>query len=88
MARKDFVVPVSTRALTQRLDRRLRRRGLKLRKLRGKFRHADAYFTVDVERGCVVDRYVSLDVIAHEFGALETWEYWEGAGVPRRAKGK
>ena len=72
-------VPVTTRAMLQRLDRRLRSKGKMLKSPRG---WADRsalgdYFIVNLDSGKVADCKLTeekLEAMARELGALRDWE--------------
>ena len=72
-------VPITTRAMLQRLDRKLRREGKTLKSPRG---WADRsalgdYFIVNLDSGKVADCKLTeakLEAMARKLGALRAWE--------------
>lgn len=72
----DTQVPVSHRALWQRIDRQLRATSTRrLRRARGIGRHTlgDLYM-VDLEHNGVVARNVDLEALGREMGVLQAFE--------------
>ena len=68
-------VPISKRALIQRLRRKLKDDGLELRRSRGRDQRAlfGEYYLVFGERG-VVDQEIVPEILARKIGCLRTWE--------------
>lgn len=72
----DTQVPVSHRALWQRIDRQLRATGARrLRRARGLGRESlgDLYL-VDLAGNAVVARHVDIEVLGRELGVLRSFE--------------
>ena len=75
-------VPVSERALVQRVNRKLRHDDRRLCAARGFWAegtHYDStdlgrYYVVDVMRNAVVDRQVDLETYGRDLGVLASWE--------------
>ena len=69
-------VPVTVRAVTQRINRALRARGETLKAARGVRARQDLgdYYTIQVDRNAVVDTHVDLERLARELGALAPYE--------------
>jgi len=72
-------VPVSRRALFQRVSRKLARdegeRLLTCREDSRAFQQMGRYYTVDGKRNTVTRRDVDLEALAHEIKAIAPWEY-------------
>ncbi len=77
MAETRRTVPVSRRALHQRLNRRLNKVGYGLYRDRST---ASGYFVVDGKAG--VREAGTLAALAEKFGALKPWESTEEGGTP------
>jgi hypothetical protein len=73
-------VPVTARALFQRVNRKLAEKGQRLNKSRSKAARAEMgdYYVIDTSGAGVVRHHVSLVELAREVGALESWERLEG----------
>jgi hypothetical protein len=73
-------VPVTARALEQRVNRKLAEKGQRLNKSRSKAARAEMgeYFVIDTSGAGVVRHNVNLAELAREIGALESWERLEG----------
>ena len=74
-------VPVSERALAQRIDRALAPDGLTLRKSRPGSRqqqNVGDYYVIDVNANAVVWSYVNLEAYAEELGVLAAYECLNG----------
>jgi hypothetical protein len=69
-------VPVTTRALVQRINRKLARDEKQLRAYRGGRWETTLgrYYVVDVNRNAIVDTDVNLETLARELDALRAWE--------------
>jgi hypothetical protein len=67
-------VPVSERALTQRLQRKLSAQGLFLKASRGKYSSELGRWYVINERNTVEAKDIDLEQWAREEGALKPWE--------------
>lgn len=72
--------PVSRRALIQRLNRKLAKDGLTVKKTSGKRAKADLgeYFVLDWKRSSAVQLHVDLEKLGHKYGVLAEWERMEG----------
>lgn len=71
-------VPVTSRALTQRIQRKLKTEGSKLYKSRtveAKNR-AGEYYIVDTIKGIITETHVDLKEIAYRIKVLEPFEYY------------
>jgi hypothetical protein len=67
-------VPVTMRALTQRINRKLEPAGKVLKAARGKEKDAlGTFYLLDFSRG-VEDTHVDLESLGRELGALGQWE--------------
>jgi hypothetical protein len=71
--------PVSRRALIQRLNRKLVKDGLSLKKTSGKQAKHDLgeYFVLDWKRNLAVELHVDLEKLGRKHGVLEAWERME-----------
>jgi hypothetical protein len=69
-------VPVSTRALIQRVNRKLEAKNMQLKATRGMRAIADLgeFFVIDASRNFVVDKYVNIEELGRKVGALQPWE--------------
>ena len=75
-------VPVTERALFQRINRKLKQDNQALRTARGFWNGPDwyedtnlgRYYVIDIYRNVVVDHHVDLEGTAREWGALAEWE--------------
>jgi hypothetical protein len=80
MAKKTDVagqkVPVTTRALLQRVNRKLAADGMQLKATRGMRAVADLgdFYVIDASRNFVVDKYVNIEELGRKVGALRPWE--------------
>jgi hypothetical protein len=75
-------VPVSVRALVQRVNRKLAARGEKLlatRSSRNRLELGD-YYAVRLNGNSVVAKHVNLETWGRELGALKPWESVGGPG--------
>ena len=73
---KVKTVPVSQRALFQRIYRRLQQDGQLLRAARGltaREQYGD-YFTINVKTNTVTRTRVNLEALGKELGVLQPWE--------------
>lgn len=68
-------VPITEKALYQRINRKLRERGEVLKRARG---HVEItlgeYYVVNVKRNFVAQHHVSLDELGRKLGVLAEWE--------------
>jgi hypothetical protein len=80
---KRQMVPVSTRALIQRINRKLAHDGAKLFAVRGKraLIQYGEYFVIDWENGAggAWPTHVDPEEYGRELGVLKTWEKWEAS---------
>jgi hypothetical protein len=69
-------VPVTMRALTQRINRKLAERGEKLIKARGAAARVEVgeWYVLDTNRNVLVLMRVSPESLGRKLGALEAWE--------------
>lgn len=71
-------VPVTTRALTQRINRALRAKNQRLKLPRGSRARADlggvGYYVIDYRRNRLVAQQVNIEALGRELGVLEPWE--------------
>jgi hypothetical protein len=76
---KPTKAPVSRRALIQRLNRKLAKDGLTVKKTTGKQAKVEVgeFFVLDLERGFVTEKHVELEKFAHKHGVLAEWERME-----------
>lgn len=77
--KKGKVAPVSTRALIQRINRKLAAQGEILKVTRGDKAMAELgqYFIVDIARNCMVRHDVDLEECGRKVEALAPWERLE-----------
>jgi hypothetical protein len=73
---KSQGVPVSVRALYQRLNRKLAGKGLVLKASRGGRARTEvgSFYVIDTERNTVVVHHVNLEAYGRELGVLAQWE--------------
>jgi hypothetical protein len=69
-------VPVTMRALTQRINRKLAERGEKLIKARGATARAEVgdWYVLDTNRSALVLLRVNPEALGRKLGILEAWE--------------
>ena len=74
--RKVMHVPVTKRALIQRINRVLVKQGEALRTTRGRrwWSNLGDHYTVDVDRNWIVATHVDLEGYGHELGVLQGYE--------------
>ncbi len=70
---KKPTMPVTARALIQRINRKLTAEGQRLKAPRGR-PHGGDYFIVHVTRHAVTRTDVDLEALGRELGALQPWE--------------
>jgi hypothetical protein len=73
---KKLTVPISHRALWQRVDRKLRQRDELLkaaRSERGRQQLGD-YFVISSKYGGIVQDHVDIETLARKLGVLKSWE--------------
>jgi hypothetical protein len=75
-------VPVSLRALVQRVNRALKKKGRLLKAARGERARTEVgdYYLIDVERNFLTDKHVNVEVLGRELGVLQPWEVLAGEG--------
>jgi hypothetical protein len=73
-------VPVTARALFQRVNRKLAEKGQRLNKSRSNAARAEVgeYYVIDTSGAAVARHHVNLVELAREVGAIEAWERLEG----------
>jgi hypothetical protein len=73
---KRQTVPVTARALVQRINRKLAAAGQRLKATRGARWRGDLgdYYTIDTNRNCVVAKGVDPAALGREIGVLRPWE--------------
>jgi hypothetical protein len=72
---KTETVPVTTRALIQRINRKLAAQGQTLRKARGaSCAGLGDYYVIDTRRNAVTLKRVGLEALGRELEALHPWE--------------
>jgi hypothetical protein len=71
-------VPVTVRALTQRINRTLREKNQRLKLPRGAQARLDlggiGYYVIDCRRNRIVADHVDIEVLGRKLGALREWE--------------
>jgi hypothetical protein len=69
-------VPVSERAVTQRINRKLAASGEKLQKCRSdRWRHdVGDWYVIDVDRNLVLHKHVGLEELGRKLGVLHEYE--------------
>jgi hypothetical protein len=73
--KKKAKVPVSTRALIARINRKIAKDGEQLRKMRGPARMlSPTYYVVDIQHNFVVSEFSDLEGFGRECGVLRAWE--------------
>lgn len=76
MSKKPLLVPISERAVFQRLSRTLEKKGKRLKSNNrpGPAPDIGNYFIVSLERMSVVKTHVDLEKLARELGVLKPYE--------------
>jgi hypothetical protein len=76
MSKQPERVPVSMRALVQRINRKLAADGELLKKARSEATRQEAgdYFIIDVNRNMLMAKYVDPEALGRELGVLKQWE--------------
>ena len=76
MTEKERRVPVSVRAVIQRINRRLKKDGLLLKTCRGNrwYSKIGHYYLVSIKSGRLVETEIDLEKLARREHALELWE--------------
>jgi hypothetical protein len=84
MARK-VGIPVTERALIQRINRVLRKDGRILKVTRGEraLREVGQYYLLGFDRNTVTTLHVDIEELAHELGVLRSFERLERLERPR-----
>ncbi|RJP38992.1 MAG: hypothetical protein C4548_12490 [Desulfobacteraceae bacterium] len=78
MAEKNNKIPVSIRALTQRINRKLNKNGEKLFKSRRTdLKNLGEYHVVDLNEKVVKNFDVNIEMLGREIAALAEWEVLE-----------
>lgn len=77
--RQDRTVPVTMRALLQRINRALEKDGRVLKTTRGQRAEIELgrFYTIDARRHVVVDKDVDPEALARKLGALKRYEHLE-----------
>jgi hypothetical protein len=65
-------VPISWRALTQRINRKLKREG---KELRSDFKQG--FLLIDIEHGVLLEKHVDVEQLAQKLAVLKPWESLE-----------
>jgi hypothetical protein len=73
---KDQKVPITKRALVQRINRHLRKRNEALRGKRGP--NTGEYYLVDFKRNTLIEDAVAVETLGRELGVLKPYERLEG----------
>jgi len=83
---KSDKVPVSERALVQRINRVLAKEDQALKKTRSSRWRADlgAFYTIDRRHNAIVDRMIDLEEFARELKTLAEYERLDRADSPAR----
>jgi hypothetical protein len=78
----DDKVPITLRALLQRINRRLAERGQVLKKARGEAEraHAGDYYIVDTNRAILIETHVDPEALGRKLDTLRSWESVVGKG--------
>jgi hypothetical protein len=72
---KPKSVPLTERAVFQRVNRRLEKEGAKLMKARGEsYGTVGKFYVVDRRKNMVTETHVNLGRYARKIGAIEKWE--------------
>lgn len=79
MTKQQMKVPVTTRAVVQRINRKLAGEGRLGRKLKatrgGRWRSTVGdFYVLDIDRNLVVEQHVNPEALARKLGVLEPWE--------------
>lgn len=76
MSKQVRTVPVTVRALIQRINRKLAKDEEKLMKLRGERGRDDLgdYYVVNLDRNHVVNSHIDPEQFGRKIGVLEEWE--------------
>jgi hypothetical protein len=70
-------VPVTERALYQRINRKLKHENQSLRTARSEDTNLGRYFIVDTYRNQLVDSHVNIEKLGRKLEALAAWEELE-----------
>lgn len=85
-------VPVSARAILQRINRKLKPDWKQLKTGRGLLveRTVGRYYVIDIRRNCVTQQYVDVEDLTRELTVLQSWEELraEWGGRCRKKTGK
>ena len=76
MTKKNLGVPVSLRALIQRINRKLATKGECLKTARGERARVEVgdFSVIDVTRNVLLFKDVSPEMLGRDLGVLEEWE--------------
>jgi hypothetical protein len=76
---KGEQVPVTTRALTQRINRKLRDDDRMVKPSRGERARADLgdFYVLDFKKNAVLQKNIDLGALGRELGALQPFERWD-----------
>jgi len=76
MSKKSKKVPVSVRAVIQRINRKLAPNDQQLKKCRGQRWYSDLglYYILDVDHNLILDTHLNVESVARELNAIEEWE--------------
>jgi hypothetical protein len=67
-------LPVSERAVIQRINRKLKSDNEMVRKARGSARSLGEYYVIDFNRNWITGQNVDIEELARELGVLREWE--------------
>ena len=73
-------VLVRARALTQRINRKLAKRGEKLLKAKQgskKFQQMGEYYTIDITRNVVTGEHIDIEKLGRDLGAMKPYEFFD-----------
>lgn len=78
-SKRASLIPVSERALVQRINRKLKETGEQLKKCRSNRWRGELgdYFRIDISRNAIVDKHIDLEECGRETGALALSERLE-----------
>ena len=78
--KEEMAVPVTMRALTQRINRKLRHDDQRLRTARrGWFSDLDHYYVLDFKHNWIVKRDVDPEALGRDLGVLKDYEQLLGS---------
>lgn len=73
-AQRRQTIPISTRALVQRIRRKLANKKL----LTARGYNAGRYYIIDQRTNGITAMDVDLKILANELGVIKPWENWRG----------